>query len=175
MRTILCLVALALFACSHVVHEFELTPLTQETEFPAQQKYDTVGHTHKPYTGKPRYLAAGGPMYPTNPSPSVAALNPCQIRTPACDDRLRAVLAAIDGHILSMATPPTAAQLQALRLSVNELLPLLMPYPDVGAEGEEMGQLLQELPTLPEIGQARARKRMIALTDLIRVQLAAAH
>jgi hypothetical protein len=126
-----------------------------------------VGQTHEPYRGKPKYLAEARPLQPQG---KPASDNPCQQRSRACDDRLRAALAAIDGHILAMSTPPTETELAALRLSLDQVGPLLAPYPDIAAEREELGTL----PSASPVDQETKRKRMTELTDLIRIQLAAA-
>lgn len=159
---------LALAGCSH---EFELARPTAVATPPVVR--GTAGHTHQPYAGKPKYLAATRPMLPTA-EPTAGARNPCQTRAPGCDDRLRAVLAAVDGHLLSLETPPTDVQLQATRLTLLELTPLLAPYPDMASERDELRQLLEQLPSLSVVDQLQAHKRMAELTDLIRVQLAAA-
>ncbi len=135
---------------------------------------EDVGRTHQPYRGMPRYLAEARPLQATTSGPSAGAPNPCPTRSASCDARLRAVLASIDGQILALDTPPTAVQLQALRLAVIQLTPLLTPYPDMTAERDELGDLVEKLPTLPTARQPEVHKRMTELTDLMRVQLAAA-
>ncbi|HEX8953291.1 MAG TPA: hypothetical protein VF945_15660, partial [Polyangia bacterium] len=87
---------------------------------------------------------------------------------------LRALLAAVDGQLLALSTPPTDVQLAALRLDLAQVEPLLAPYPDMTSERDELAALVDKLPSLSEIDQGTARKRMIELGDLIRVQLAAA-
>jgi hypothetical protein len=73
-----------------------------------------------------------------------------------------------------MGTPPTETELAALRLSLEQARPLLAPYSDIAAEYEELGTLLAELPSASPVEQETKRKRMTELTDLIRIQLAAA-
>ena len=161
------LCALALVGCAH--HEASKPAV----EAMAPRQYETIGHTHVPYAGKPKYLAEARPLRPTR-EPVAGTTNPCQTRSTTCDDRLRAVLASLEGQILALQTPPTDLELQALRLSVLQLTPLLTPYPDMMAERDELGNLIEELPTVPPVRQARIRKRMSEVTDLLRVQLAAA-
>lgn len=158
----------ALGSCAHS----SAAPKPAELGMTSPQ-YDTVGHTHRPYTTKPKYLAEARPLYPTR-EPVAGAVNPCQTRSATCDDRLRAVLASIEGQILALHTPLTDLDLQALRLSVLQLTPLITPYPDMLAERNELGQLVEKLPTVPPAKQAEVRRRMSQLTDLLRIQLAAA-
>jgi hypothetical protein len=177
MRIVLmrCLAAmpLLLLGC-HEFHDFEPTGPSQVKETPPAPP-GAPGYSHEPYAGKPKYLAEARPLYPTNqPQPQATAANPCQKRSRTCDDRLRAVLVSIDGQILALQSPPTDVQLQALRLSLIELTPLLTPYPDMAAERDELGELVEKLPRQSLIDQGATRKRMTELTDLIRVQLAAA-
>ena len=113
-------------------------------------------------------------MLPTTSAPKAGADNPCNLRSPQCDERLRAVLASIDGQILALSNPPTDVELQALRLQLIQLTPMLAAYPDVAAERQELGETVEKLPSLTPIDQAAARKRLVELSDLIRVQLAAA-
>jgi hypothetical protein len=160
--------ALALVGCAH-----RSAVPQSHVEAMAAQQYDTIGHTHMPYTGIPKYLAEARPLRPTR-EPVAGAPNPCQTRSTECDDRLRAVLASLEGQILALQTPPTELQLQALRLAVLQLTPLLTPYPDMMSERDELGDLVEELPTVPPARQPELKQRMSQVTDLIRVQLAAA-
>ena len=161
---------LALGGC-RTFHEFEVTPPVKLAQAPI--KSDTIGHTHEPYAGKPKYLAAARPMLPTT-SAEKGNANPCAQRSPACDERLRALLASIDGQILALSTPATDVQLKALSLDVAQVEPLLAPYSDVTSERDELADLVDKLPSMTEIDQGAAKKRMVELSDLIRVQLAAA-
>ncbi len=156
-------------------HEFELTPPPKVAEAAARApiRADTIGHTHNPYTGKPKYLAEARPMLPTT-SDKQANANPCARRSPQCDERLRALLASIDGQILALSSPPTDVQLAALRLDVAQVEPLLAPYSDITAERDELAALVDKIATMSPIDQGAAKKRMQELADLIRVQLAAA-
>jgi hypothetical protein len=161
---------LALGGC-RTFHEFEVTPPAKLAQAPI--KADTIGHTHDPYQGKPKYLAAARPMLPTT-SDTAKNPNPCAQRSPACDERLRALLASIDGQILALSTPATEVQLKALSLDVAQAEPLLAAYPDITSERDELADLVDKMPTLSDIDQGAAKKRMVELSDLIRVQLAAA-
>jgi hypothetical protein len=137
---------------------------------------DTIGQTHAPYLGKPSYLAsARDPMYRTRSirERDAAAERACQARSPSCDDRLRAVLASIDGQTLALHAQPSTVEVEALRLSLIQLTPLLTPYPDMGAERDELAALVEKLPTMSPKEVAATQKRMAELTDLIRLQLAA--
>jgi hypothetical protein len=166
-------VAAALGGCYHELHEFDVAKPSRVAELPPPSP-DAVGHSHEPYRGKPKYLAEARPMLPTTSAPKAGAENPCNVRSPECDQRLRAVLASIDGQILALSDPPTQVELQALRLELIQLTPLLSAYPDVAAERQELGEVVEKLPSQTPIDQAAARKRLVELTDLIRVQLAAA-
>ncbi len=158
--------------CWQAVHEFELTKPSTVAELPPAPA-EAVGRTHTPYRGKPAYLAASRPLYPTTSQPQPPQQE-CARRSEKCDDRLRATLASIDGQILALSTPPTPVQLQALKLELIELHPLLAPYPDITAERDELAMLVDRLPTQNDVEQAATRRRMKELSDLIRVQLAAA-
>lgn len=167
---------MALAACAHHIqtfHEFDVTKPSQvsDEELPPR---DAIGQSHAPYGGKPKYLASARPMQPTTSTPVAPAEPDCTKRSQRCDERLRAVLASIDGQILALSNPPTDLQMQTLRLQLAELKPLLAPYPDMQAEADELGAVVENLPPLSEIDQAAARRRMTELTDLLRVQLAAA-
>ena len=166
---------MALAACAHHIqtfHEFDVTKPSLVSDVPPPSS-DSPGHSHTPYAGKPKYLASARPMQPTT-SPVAPAEPDCAKRSQRCDERLRAVLASIDGQILALSNPPTDLQMQTLRLQLAELKPLLAPYPDMQAEADELAAVVENLPPLSDIDQASARRRMTELTDLVRVQLAAA-
>ena len=164
---------LACAGCAHEFHEFEVTKPSRVAEAPMPPP-GAVGHSHEPYLGKPKYLASARPMLPTTSAPRAGAANSCNTRSAECDERLRAVLASIDGQILALSNPPTDVELQALRLQLIQLTPLLSAYPDIASEREELGDVVEKLPTMTTIDQLAARKRLVELTDMIRVQLAAA-
>src|SRR4051812_16274610 len=109
----ICVIALALFAagCEH---------WTENARKPEPVSPPGVGETHTAYRGKPVYLAAGRPLRPVA-RPATPEQNPCAQRSRVCDDRLRAQLAAIDGQVLALTTPPTENQLTALKLSLTEM------------------------------------------------------
>jgi hypothetical protein len=130
-----------------------------------------VGRSHRPYGAKPAYLATARPLPPIA---GQTAGDECRVRTRRCDERLRATLAALDGQTLAMSSPPTEVELRALRLTLAELRPLLAPYPDMGAEHDELDGLATALATQPAAQQAATRRRLLELLDLLRVQLAAA-
>jgi hypothetical protein len=164
--------ALALAACAREFHEFDIAkPSKVANEMPPPA--NAVGRSHAPYTGKPKYLAAARPLQQTTSSKTPADDNPCARRSQTCEDRLRAVLASLDGQILALSAPPTELQVSALRLQVAELRPLLAPYSDITSEGDELGGVIDRLPSLSTIAVAAAKRRMTELSDLIRVQLAA--
>ncbi|MCA1663746.1 MAG: hypothetical protein LC659_05685, partial [Myxococcales bacterium] len=143
-------VALTLGACARQFHQFDVAQPSRVAETPPPSP-DAVGHSHEPYRGKPKYLAEARPMVPTRSAPKTGADNPCNVRSARCDERLRAVLASIDGQILALSNPPTPVELQALRLQLIQLTPLLSPYPDVAAERQELGDVVEKLPTLTPI------------------------
>jgi hypothetical protein len=162
--------ALALAACAREFHEFDVAkPSKVANEMPPPAA--AIGRSHAPYTGKPKYLAAARPLQPTTSTP--ANDNPCARRSQTCEDRLRAVLASLDGQILALSAPPTELQLSALRLQVEQLRPLLAPYSDITSEGDELSGVIDKLPSLRAIDVPAAKRRMTELSDLIRVQLAA--
>jgi hypothetical protein len=130
-----------------------------------------AGSSHQPYVGKPVYLASARPM--ANVGPTQEA-QPCASRSAACDAKLRAALADLDLQTLALSTPPTDLQLQALTLAVHNVNPLLAAYPDVQAEGDEIGRLTADLPTHSVAEQAAVKQRLVELSDLIRIQIAAA-
>ncbi len=173
------LLAPACSASYRAFHEFDVSKPSAVAERPPPP-VDAPGRTHKPYEGKPQYLASARPLQATT-SPSQAqqpqqqATEPeCTQRSQRCDERLRAVLASIDGQILTLSTPPTPIELQALKLQVEELRPLLGPYPDITAEADELAGLVDQLPSQKESTQTTTKRRLVELADLIRVQLAAA-
>ena len=158
---------LLLAACAH---EFDVAPPTRvANEMPPPT--NSPGRSHTPYAGKPKYLAAARPLQPTTSATRAEAA--CAARSQVCEDRLRAVLASVDGQILALSTPPTELQLAALKLQLAQLGPLLAPYPDVQSEGDELGSVVGTLPSLAPVEVGAARRRLTELTDLIRVQLAA--
>jgi len=173
MKYLLLALALGMAACgAQVFHEFDVARPSKVAEI-APPPPNSPGHSHVPYVGVPKYLAAARPLQAT--TPSVTRTEPaCATRSQRCDDRLRAVLATIDGQILALTSPPSETQLAALKLQLVELQPLLAPYPDMMAERDELADLIDKLPTLGDVDQAAAKRRMTELTDLVRVQLAAA-
>jgi hypothetical protein len=172
MKFVLCVAAVLAGACSaQVFHEFDVTRPSNVSEVPPPPP-GSPGHSHVPYAGIPKYLAAARPLQATT---TVVKKEPeCATRSQRCDDRLRAVLATIDGQILALTSPPSENQLAALKLQLVELQPLLAPYPDMMAERDELADVVDKMPTLSAVDQAAARRRMTELTDLVRVQLAAA-
>lgn len=164
-----CALALAAGGCSH---EFDYIRPSMVQAAPPPPP-DAPGQSHMPYKGKPKYLVEARPMHATTSGPTMAG-DECARASKICDDRLRAALASMDGQILAMSTPPTELQLKALRLDAAQLAGLLAPYPDMAAERDELAVAVENLPTLTEIDQGTSRRRMTELTDLIRVQLAAA-
>jgi hypothetical protein len=165
-------VALAAGGCARGFHEFGYRPPSM-VKAPPPPPPDAPGHSHNPYTGVPKYLAEARPLQATRDAREAPA--ECATRTRECDDRLRAVLATIDGQILALSTPPTELQLTALRLATEQLAPLLQPYPDIMAERDELVAAVGNFSTLTPVDQASSRRRMTELTDLIRVQLAASY
>lgn len=160
--------ALALVGCEH---GFENTWHKPTAPPPTPTAREGVGTTHEPYAGKPKYLAEARPLLPTT---TARETNPCATRSASCDVKLRAQLAAVDAQLLAVDSPPTETQLEALRLSLAQLVPLMAAYPDMAAEREELQSLVDKLPSLQVADQVAAKKRMIELTDLIRLQLSAA-
>ena len=75
---------------------------------------------------------------------------------------------------MALSSPPTELQLKALKLDLDQVTPLLAPYPDMAAEHQELLDLVDRLPSEKPIQQRGVRQRMIELGDLLRVQLAAA-
>src|SRR4051812_15627318 len=172
-NTLVCVVLLA-FGCAREFHEFEVTRPSKVAEAPPKP-VDAVGHTHRPYEGKPQYLASARPMQPTTSHDQAPApQSECAQRTQKCEDRLRGVLASIDGQLVALSTPPTELQLRTLKLQLDELQPLLAPYSDITSERDELADLTDKIASQTEIDQALTKKRMTELSDLIRVQLAAA-
>jgi|SRR5689334_3845004 hypothetical protein len=173
MKFVLLVAALGMAACTaQVFHEFDVTRPSKVAELPPPPP-TSPGHSHVPYVGIPKALASARPMQATNATTTKKEPE-CATRSQRCDDRLRAVLATIDGQILALTTPPSETQLAALKLQLIELQPLLAPYPDMMSERDELAQLIDKFPSLSEVDQGSARKRMTELTDLVRVQLAAA-
>jgi hypothetical protein len=176
MRTPALVCALLLAPGCYAFKEFDVAGPSKVAELPPPPP-DAIGLSNRPYSGKPAYLASARPMLPTT-SQAQAAQPPepeCAQRSQKCDDRLRAVLASVDGQILALTVPPSELQLKTLAMQLDQLKPLLAPYPDMLAEWDELATLAGKMPTLTEIDQASTKRRMTELGDLLRVQLAAAH
>ena len=165
--------ALGLAACEREFHEFDVARPSSVAELPPAP-LDAPGRSHTPYAATPRYLAEARPLLPTTSTSKTTEQQPCAVRSKSCEDRLRAVLASFEGQLLALSTPPTELQLEALRLQVEQLEPLLVPYTDITSEGNEIAHIVAKLPSLKPIELKPARRRLTVLTDLIRVQLAAA-
>lgn len=133
-------------------------------------RFDTIGHSHTPYRGKPAYLAEARPLQPLRADDSGPPR--CDPPTPACTQQTRATLAALDGQLLALSTPPRDVELRAIQISLYELSGLMAGYPDALGEQAEMKQLLEKLPNQPAAEQAGTKKRMVELGDLMRLQLA---
>jgi hypothetical protein len=131
-----------------------------------------IGNSHEPYHGKPAYLAAAQPL--VNVRSDAQRSRECETRSLACDQRLRATLSALDGQLLALSAPPHDVELEALQLSLQELVPLLAPYPDLMPEQKELENSIGKLPAQPVALQSVTKKRLIELSDLMRLQLAAA-
>lgn len=131
-----------------------------------------IGNSHEPYHGKPAYLAAAQPLI--NVRNDAQRTRECETRSLACDQRLRATLSALDGQLLALSSPPHDVELEALQLSLQQLGPLLVPYPDLMPEQQELKDTIGKLPAQPVAVQSVTKKRLIELSDLLRLQLAAA-
>src|SRR3954463_8644612 len=166
MRTALFALALVAGGCGH------FHPTAEYTE--ASAEVPRIGSTHTPYRGKPAYLASARPLQPVARPQAPASDNPCAQRSRTCDDRLRALLAAVDAEVLALSTPPTESEVEALRLTLVDLPSLLAPYTDVTAEGDELAVAVCKLPEATPRERGPLTPRMHELIDLIRVQLAAA-
>ena len=158
----------ALSGCEHGFENTWHKPTT-----PPEAPREGVGVTHAPYAGKPKYLASAKPMLPTR-EPGEAEPNPCATRSASCDVKLRAQLATVDAQVLALDTPPSPTELETLRLSLAQLIPLLAAYPDMASERDELSALVDKYPGMTPPDQVAAKKRMIELSDLIRLQLSAA-
>jgi hypothetical protein len=164
-RQILCAGVLAAAACAH--HAGGSTEIRVDPN-------RTIGETHGSYDGMPAYmLAANRPLYPEARPGDQPAPNPCAKRSGSCEARLRAELAGLDGQLLALSDPPTKTQLEALTLTAQNLAPLLAPYPDLMSEQHELVRRIGELPGTTRLQQPEVRRRMLELSDLLRVQLAA--
>jgi hypothetical protein len=134
-----------------------------------------VFNQHPPYNALPQYLAKPPPKARLMATREVASdLPPCTpppLSRTERYDRLRALLAAIDAHVASLGDEPTDQQQRLLRASVDELRQLLVAWPDVAPEGEELAQRVEDLSATLPIRQPELRKRIGQLTDLIRVQI----
>jgi hypothetical protein len=155
----ICCAALLLMGCA-----------TQKAPVRVVTPAEMIGQTHQPYHGRPSYLASAGLMHATRP----VGESGCTTPTPDCVERLRAVLTALDGHVLALTAEPTPVQVQGLRLAIIELTPLLTPYPDMLPERTELGVLVEKLPTASPTQVPLLQKRMTELVDLMRIQLAGA-
>jgi hypothetical protein len=169
---------LAVVACAALLfaggcsHEFDyMRPSRVASEMPPPP--NAPGVSHAPYQGKPQYLAAARPLQATTSAAAAAKAPECATRSQACEDRLRATLASLDGQILALSAPATELQVSTLRLQAQQLAPLLAAYPDVQAEGDELAATVEKLPAMSAVDVGSARRRLTELTDLIRVQLAA--
>jgi hypothetical protein len=172
MRMVMLVAALAWAGCGEVQREFRIDKASPpHVAYSPPPPINTIGHSHEPYRGKPAYLASARPLLPTVHAPPQPE---CAQRSQKCDDRLRALLASLDGEVLALSTPPTQLELQALQLSLAQIQPLLVPYPDMTSERDELAHLVDVLPSQTEVDQQATRHRMTELSDLLRVQLAAA-
>jgi hypothetical protein len=148
------LAALALAGCAH-----KLPPM------------EVVGQTHAPYTGKPAYLdEAAPPRYAGRGWPGGQVAGPRALPAGERRERLRALLAAVDAHSVSV---ETLGDVRALQLTADEIVELVRPWPDLNAEADELRHIVTNLPKLPPKERDRARARMNQLTDLLRLQLLA--
>ena len=138
----------------------------------ASRALHEIGNSHEPYHGKPAYLAEAQPL--VNVRSDAQRSRECETRSLACDQRLRATLSALDGQLLALSAPPHDIELEALQLSLQQLVPLLAPYPDLMPEQRELRDSIAKLPTQPLAIQSVTKKRLIELSDLLRLQLAAA-
>jgi hypothetical protein len=146
---------------------------------------EPLGRDSRPYTAIPRYLVSAAssdfglssarPSVPEAAEVPVAGPRPLPIGVPR--ERVRVLLAVVDAHLaaLGLVGEPKqmAADQTALVDATRELARLVKAYPDLWSDAEEMRVLAEKLP-LPAAKADRARARMSELTDLIRLQLAAA-
>ncbi len=131
-----------------------------------------VGSSHQPYRGRPGYLSAERSSY----RDFVADRRPIAERPPlesAQPDRLRALMATLDGKVAGLGEQPTDADRKALSVTIEEIGGLLAAYPDQAAEVDELRELTDKLGATRGPAVIQLRARMGDLIDLIRLQLLA--
>ena len=163
---------------------------------------EQLGESHRPYTALPAYLMGDGGE-PNNPSdqrePVVGSdegggdlartpvagrqapdangngpVFPRAVPGGARLQRLRAQLAALDALVVALPDTPTAAQRQALNLTLAEVRESLKDYPDLNPQLDEIERLSAQLPSVPPPRLPRLKVRIGDAIDSLRLQLMAA-
>jgi hypothetical protein len=123
---------------------------------------EPLGSSHEPYAGIPRTLlvASAGASFPTVTLP-----------LPADRDRVRALCAALDAHVLALRDRDAPEDRAALALTVDELAKLVAPFPRLAVIVGEISGRLVELPWTPPERRGDQRARLLELTDQLRLEL----
>lgn len=112
-----------------------------------------LGVSSRPYAGMPAYLAL--PVSEHTPPPREQL------------ERVGDLLGAIDAHAGALDQRDVQAEQPALRGVVDELAVVLPPRSDLLIALDQMRAVVEELPRLPA---EEARRRLWALTDVIRLR-----
>jgi hypothetical protein len=144
---------------------------------------------HDPYRGIPQYLATTAPTATEvaagekqlvagrdeTTAAQPQAVTPEQRLTPAQRvEKIRANLAAVDALVAALGDNPATKQQRLVLMAIaGELQRLLVAWPDIGAEADELVERTGQLGQGLKVQQPRLKQRIFQLTDLIRLQLMA--
>jgi hypothetical protein len=104
----------------------------------------------------------------------MAAVPPCPIPKEVRLQRVRALLAAVDAHVAALGGRSADEQERLiLQSTATELRELLVAWPDILSEADELIQRTGQLGKGMAINQPPLVQRINQLTDLIRLQLMA--
>jgi hypothetical protein len=143
-----------------------------------------------PYTGIPPYLKSPKPPMQIaavervsdvnvvggtdTTTTTTTVLQPCPIPKDVRLQRVRALLAAVDAQMAALGgRPANEMERLILQSTATELRELLIAWPDILSEADELIQRTGQLGTGLAIEQPQKVQRINQLTDLIRLQLMA--
>lgn len=134
---------------------------------------EPVGDSHLPYTALPGYLE-GPPPQPLGPigryseRVPVASLRP---ELASISDQLRLRIADVEQAAVAMRGSPPPRSVGKLKRAVDDLAELVAGRPDLAAEAQEMAEATLQMAQAPPVQTDQLIDRVLAVLDLMRLQL----
>ena len=134
---------------------------------------EPVGRSHQPYAALPEYLRAPpqpplGPVGRWSERVPVASLRP---ELSPIGDELRLRIADVEQSAVALRGSPPPRTVGELRRAVEQLGEVVQARPDLAAEAREIEDVAQRMERAPPVENDRLVNRVLAVLDLMRLQL----